>query len=93
MKLTQLLTEWQKGSMVLSGCHKAEWFCWSTWLCYGESTQISPWSRALQLAYMQSGGADPAIVAQLIDLQAEAQGLEKNQSAAAAAKARKKSKT
>ncbi|KAF7656559.1 hypothetical protein LDENG_00039490 [Lucifuga dentata] len=49
------------------------------------STQI----KALQLAYMQSGGLDPAIVAQLIDLQAEAQSLEKNQSAAAD-KARKK---
>ncbi|XP_076010528.1 coiled-coil domain-containing protein 17 [Genypterus blacodes] len=44
--------------------------------------------KALQLAYMQSGGADPDIVSQLIDLQAEAHGLEKNQSAAA--KARKK---
>ncbi len=32
---------------------------------------------------MQSGGADPAIVARMIDLQAEAQSLEKNKPAAA----------
>uniref|UniRef100_A0A3Q1JDQ1 Coiled-coil domain containing 17 n=1 Tax=Anabas testudineus TaxID=64144 RepID=A0A3Q1JDQ1_ANATE len=38
---------------------------------------------ALRHAYMQSGGSDPAIVAQMIDLQAEAQSLEKNQPAAA----------
>ncbi|XP_069560950.1 coiled-coil domain-containing protein 17-like [Brachyistius frenatus] len=49
------------------------------------STQI----KALRQAYMQSGGSDPAIVAQMTDLQAEAQSLEKNQPAAAA-KARKK---
>lgn len=41
---------------------------------------------------MQSGGSDPAIVAQMIDLQAEAQSLEKNQPATAG-KAKKKSKT
>lgn len=41
---------------------------------------------------MQSGGSDPAIVAQMIDLQAEAQSLEKNQPAEAASKAKKKSK-
>ncbi|XP_050933215.1 coiled-coil domain-containing protein 17 [Lates calcarifer] len=51
------------------------------------STQIT----ALRQAYMQSGGSDPAIVAQMIHLQAEAQRLEKNQPAASA-KARKKSK-
>ncbi|GAA6221346.1 coiled-coil domain-containing protein 17 isoform X1 [Lates japonicus] len=49
------------------------------------STQIT----ALRQAYMQSGGSDPAIVAQMIHLQAEAQCLEKNQPAASA-KARKK---
>lgn len=38
---------------------------------------------------MQSGGSEPDIVAQMIDLQAEAQSLENNQ--AAAAKAKKKS--
>ncbi|XP_035509478.1 coiled-coil domain-containing protein 17 [Morone saxatilis] len=43
------------------------------------STQI----KALRQAYMQSGGSDPAIVARMIDLQAEAQSLEKNQPAAA----------
>lgn len=32
---------------------------------------------------MQSGGSDPDIVAQMIDLQAEAKRLEKNQPAAA----------
>nr|XP_015210948.1 PREDICTED: coiled-coil domain-containing protein 17 [Lepisosteus oculatus] len=37
------------------------------------STQI----RALRLAYMQSGGADPAILAQMHDLQAEAHTLER----------------
>ncbi|KAI3368535.1 hypothetical protein L3Q82_025544, partial [Scortum barcoo] len=37
------------------------------------STQI----KALRQAYMQSGGSDPTIVAQMIDLQAEAQSLEK----------------
>uniref|UniRef100_A0A668AJX9 Coiled-coil domain containing 17 n=1 Tax=Myripristis murdjan TaxID=586833 RepID=A0A668AJX9_9TELE len=37
------------------------------------------WSRSLRQAYMQSGGSDPAIVAQIIDLQAEAQTLEQNQ--------------
>lgn len=39
--------------------------------------------RALRQAYMQSGGSDPAIVARMIDLQVEAQSLEKNQSATA----------
>uniref|UniRef100_W5MFL5 Coiled-coil domain containing 17 n=1 Tax=Lepisosteus oculatus TaxID=7918 RepID=W5MFL5_LEPOC len=33
--------------------------------------------RALRLAYMQSGGADPAILAQMHDLQAEAHTLER----------------
>ncbi|XP_051233110.1 coiled-coil domain-containing protein 17 isoform X5 [Dicentrarchus labrax] len=46
------------------------------------STQI----KALRQAYMQSGGSDPAIVARMIDLQAEAQSLEKNQPAAAGKK-------
>lgn len=41
---------------------------------------------------MQSGGSDPAIVAQMIELQAEAQSLEKNQPATAG-KAKKKSKS
>ncbi|XP_023250291.1 coiled-coil domain-containing protein 17 [Seriola lalandi dorsalis] len=49
------------------------------------STQI----KALQQAYVQSGGSDPVIVAQMIDLQSQAQSLEKNQSAAST-KARKK---
>uniref|UniRef100_A0A3B4US92 Coiled-coil domain containing 17 n=1 Tax=Seriola dumerili TaxID=41447 RepID=A0A3B4US92_SERDU len=50
------------------------------------STQI-----ALQQAYVQSGGSDPVIVAQMIDLQAQAQSLETNQPAAST-KARKKLK-
>ncbi|XP_026201518.1 coiled-coil domain-containing protein 17 [Anabas testudineus] len=50
---------------------------------------LSEQIKALRHAYMQSGGSDPAIVAQMIDLQAEAQSLEKNQPAAAA-KAKKK---
>ncbi|XP_036970678.1 coiled-coil domain-containing protein 17 isoform X3 [Acanthopagrus latus] len=41
------------------------------------STQI----KALRRAYMQSGGSDPAIVARMIDLQAEAKSLEKTQPA------------
>ncbi|AWP10622.1 putative coiled-coil domain-containing protein 17 [Scophthalmus maximus] len=45
------------------------------------STQIG----ALRRAYTQSGGSDPAIVAQMIDLQAEAQSLEKNEAASAKA--------
>ncbi|XP_022622142.1 coiled-coil domain-containing protein 17 [Seriola dumerili] len=49
------------------------------------STQI----KALQQAYVQSGGSDPVIVAQMIDLQAQAQSLETNQPAAST-KARKK---
>uniref|UniRef100_W5MFJ1 Coiled-coil domain containing 17 n=1 Tax=Lepisosteus oculatus TaxID=7918 RepID=W5MFJ1_LEPOC len=40
------------------------------------STQIRI-GRALRLAYMQSGGADPAILAQMHDLQAEAHTLER----------------
>ncbi|XP_037626768.1 coiled-coil domain-containing protein 17 isoform X1 [Sebastes umbrosus] len=52
------------------------------------STQI----RALWQAYMQSGGSDPAIVAQMIDLQAEAQSLEKNQPATAGEAKKKKVK-
>ncbi|KAM9848856.1 coiled-coil domain-containing protein 17 [Aulostomus maculatus] len=43
--------------------------------------------QALQQAYMQSGGSDPVIVAQMTDLQVEAQNLERNQPAAAAAAA------
>ncbi|XP_044055508.1 coiled-coil domain-containing protein 17 isoform X2 [Siniperca chuatsi] len=43
------------------------------------STQI----KALRQAYIQSGGSDPAIVVRMIDLQAEAQSLEKNQPVAA----------
>ncbi|XP_041791224.1 coiled-coil domain-containing protein 17 [Chelmon rostratus] len=43
------------------------------------STQI----KALRRAYMQSGGSDPAIVARMVDLQAEARSLEENQPAAA----------
>ncbi|KAM7409808.1 hypothetical protein PAMA_001349 [Pampus argenteus] len=52
---------------------------------------LSAQIRALQQAYMQSGGSDPVIVAQMIDLQAEAQSLEKNQPATAT-KTRKKEK-
>ncbi|KAM7388170.1 hypothetical protein PAMP_024368 [Pampus punctatissimus] len=44
---------------------------------------LSAQIKALQQAYMQSGGSDPVIVAQMIDLQAEAQSLEKNQPATA----------
>ncbi|KAM9358401.1 coiled-coil domain-containing protein 17 [Symphorus nematophorus] len=47
---------------------------------------LSAQIKALRLAYMQSGGSDPAIVARMIDLQAEAQSLEKNQPAAAGKK-------
>ncbi|XP_042272925.1 coiled-coil domain-containing protein 17 [Thunnus maccoyii] len=50
---------------------------------------LSAQIKALRQAYMQSGGSDPAIVAHMIDLQAEAQSLEKNQPATAA-KDRKK---
>ena len=35
--------------------------------------------RALRLAYMQSGGSDPAVLAQMHDLQAEAHTLEQAQ--------------
>lgn len=52
-------------------------------------SKICHWCRALQRAYMQSGGSDPAIMAQMINLQKEAQSLERNQPATAA-KARKK---
>ncbi|XP_044217684.1 coiled-coil domain-containing protein 17 [Thunnus albacares] len=52
---------------------------------------LSAQIKALRQAYMQSGGSDPAIVAHMIDLQAEAQSLEKNQPATAA-KDRKKEK-
>ncbi|KAK2908156.1 hypothetical protein Q8A73_009229 [Channa argus] len=52
------------------------------------STQI----KALRHAYMHSGGSDPAIVSRMIDLQAEAQSLEKNQSSAAAKPKKKKVK-
>ncbi|KAF1385408.1 hypothetical protein PFLUV_G00107450 [Perca fluviatilis] len=52
------------------------------------STQI----KALWQAYMQSGGSDPAIVAQMIDLQAEAQSLEKNQPATAGRAKKKRAK-
>ena len=49
------------------------------------------------LTYFQSGGSDPAVVAQMTDLQAEAQSLEGNHTAAAAAAAsaedRSRSKT
>uniref|UniRef100_A0A671Y3M0 Coiled-coil domain containing 17 n=1 Tax=Sparus aurata TaxID=8175 RepID=A0A671Y3M0_SPAAU len=48
------------------------------------STQI----KALRRAYMQSGGSDPAIVARMIDLQAEAQSLEKTRPASAGKKVR-----
>ncbi|XP_059196350.1 coiled-coil domain-containing protein 17 [Centropristis striata] len=51
------------------------------------STKIN----ALQQAYMQSGGSDPTIVAQMIDLQAEALSLEQKQPAAAG-EAKKKTK-
>ncbi|KAG8003276.1 Coiled-coil domain-containing protein 17 [Nibea albiflora] len=50
---------------------------------------LSAQIKALRQAYMQSGGSDPAIVAQMIDLQAEAQSLEKNQSATAAKKSKR----
>uniref|UniRef100_A0A3Q3S375 Uncharacterized protein n=1 Tax=Mastacembelus armatus TaxID=205130 RepID=A0A3Q3S375_9TELE len=53
------------------------------------STQI----RALRQAYMQSGGSDPSIVAQMIDLQAEAQSLEKNQPTATTKAKKKKIKS
>ncbi|XP_069377686.1 coiled-coil domain-containing protein 17 [Paralichthys olivaceus] len=46
---------------------------------------LSAQIKALRQTYMQSGGSDPTIVAQMIDLQAEAQSLEKNHAAAAAA--------
>ncbi|XP_036970677.1 coiled-coil domain-containing protein 17 isoform X2 [Acanthopagrus latus] len=46
------------------------------------STQI----KALRRAYMQSGGSDPAIVARMIDLQAEAKSLEKTQPASSGKK-------
>ncbi|XP_055364604.1 coiled-coil domain-containing protein 17 [Betta splendens] len=50
---------------------------------------LSAQIRALRRAYMQSGATDPDIVAQMIDLQAEAQSLERHQPAAAVAKKKK----
>ncbi|XP_029988573.1 coiled-coil domain-containing protein 17 [Sphaeramia orbicularis] len=54
---------------------------------------LSAQIKALRQAYLQSGGSDPAIVAQMIDLQAEAQSLEKSPpSVAPLARRRKKGK-
>ncbi|KAE8293788.1 Coiled-coil domain-containing protein 17 [Larimichthys crocea] len=50
---------------------------------------LSAQIKALRQAYMQSGGSDPAIVARMIDLQVEAQSLEKNQSATAVKKSKR----
>ncbi|XP_051803590.1 coiled-coil domain-containing protein 17 [Acanthochromis polyacanthus] len=44
---------------------------------------LSSQIKALQQVYMQSGGSDPAVVTELIDLQAQAQSLEKDRPAAA----------
>ncbi|KAM4629292.1 coiled-coil domain-containing protein 17-like [Polymixia lowei] len=52
------------------------------------STQI----RDLQLAYMQTGGCDPAVLAQMHNLQAEAQTLEQNHPGDGAKGRRKKVK-
>ncbi|KAM3876363.1 coiled-coil domain-containing protein 17 [Diretmus argenteus] len=52
------------------------------------STQI----KALLLAYTQSGGSDATVLAQMFDLQAEAQTLEQNQPGAGAKARRKKLK-
>ncbi|XP_053286777.1 coiled-coil domain-containing protein 17 [Pleuronectes platessa] len=49
---------------------------------------LSAQIKALRLTYMQSGGSDPAVVAQMTDLQAEAQSLEENHGAAASAEDR-----
>ncbi|XP_029905621.1 coiled-coil domain-containing protein 17 [Myripristis murdjan] len=51
---------------------------------------LSAQIKSLRQAYMQSGGSDPAIVAQIIDLQAEAQTLEQNQQGPTAKTRRKK---
>nr|XP_033478744.1 coiled-coil domain-containing protein 17 isoform X1 [Epinephelus lanceolatus] len=53
---------------------------------------LSAQIKALWQAYMQSGGSDPAIVAQMVDLQAEAQSLEKTQPATAGEAKMKKMK-
>ncbi|XP_062251613.1 coiled-coil domain-containing protein 17 [Platichthys flesus] len=45
---------------------------------------LSAQIKALRQTYMQSGGSDPAVMAQMTDLQAEAQRLEENHGAAAA---------
>ncbi|XP_071342546.1 coiled-coil domain-containing protein 17-like [Trachinotus anak] len=52
------------------------------------STQI----KALRQAYVQAGGTDPEIVAQMTELQAEAQSLEKNHPAGSARAGKKKVK-
>ncbi|XP_060934148.1 coiled-coil domain-containing protein 17 [Limanda limanda] len=44
---------------------------------------LSAQIKALRQTYLQSGGSDPAVVAQMTDLQAEAQNLEENHTAAA----------
>ncbi|XP_053178991.1 coiled-coil domain-containing protein 17 [Scomber japonicus] len=44
---------------------------------------LSAQIKALRQAYIQSGGSDPTIVAQMINLQKEAQSLERNQPATA----------
>ncbi|XP_062280827.1 coiled-coil domain-containing protein 17 [Scomber scombrus] len=50
---------------------------------------LSAQIKALRRTYMQSGGSDPAIVAQMINLQKEAQSLERNQPATAAEASKK----
>lgn len=47
--------------------------------------------RALRLDYMQSGGSDPAVLAQMHDMQAEAHTLEQQAQSGADNKGRRKS--
>ncbi|TSL22065.1 Coiled-coil domain-containing protein 17 [Bagarius yarrelli] len=49
---------------------------------YRLSTQISALQGSLHLAYIQSGGSDPEVLAQLNDLQAEANTVEQSRPAA-----------
>nr|XP_043900612.1 coiled-coil domain-containing protein 17 [Solea senegalensis] len=50
---------------------------------------LSAQIKALRQAYVHSGGSDPGIIAQMVDLQTDAQSVEKNQ-ATASAEARRK---
>ncbi|XP_058494872.1 coiled-coil domain-containing protein 17 isoform X2 [Solea solea] len=53
---------------------------------------LSAQIKALRQAYVHSGGSDPGIIAQMVDLQTEAQSVERNQATASAEARRKKEK-